>query len=1086
MKNFVFIPVLLTMLTLQCKYIAVADSINQDFFERVIKVKGDFYYPPYEFINEYGEPDGFNVELFKLIANDLGLKYELSLNPWVQVRKELEEGKIDMVMGLMVSEERSGKIIFGLPHSMMTHGLFTHKSSDIRTFDDIRGRMVVVQNGDLMHDFLLKNHYTEQLATVSTQLEAIKLVDEGYYDAAIIGNFQGSHLIRKQKLHNVVLRTSNIKPNPYAMAVSKGNEQLLMLLDKGLLNLKESGEYDRLNNKWFGVYERRDIMDRILPYLLSAVFLIFLLLIFILMLRFRVSKVTSSLSESEEKYRLLIQNMTDLIVKFDKSGSFLYASPSFCRYFGKSEEELLHHKFISYVHEDDQDSFKDEIKKLSDEPHHIVYEQRIQVLNELQWLSWSFSAVLDENNIVKEVIGIGQDITVRKIAEEALVNSENRFRLLLENVSNISVQGYGPDGIVRYWNEASEKLYGFKREETVGKSLLDLIIPEEIESEVSKMIAMMLETGKGIPAEEFKLKHKDGSYVNVLSNHTVIDVPGKGRELFCIDLDLSDLKRAEQIQSVLFNITNAISINNNLKELIDTIQSELSSLMECTNIFIAFYNEKTGMLSIQSESESAKSVPLWSVKNSLTGIVVKEKRSLLINNDEFNKWVQKGKVKLIGLPFAIWLGVPLFDEDNVIGAIVVQSYDNPKAYDQHSVEIMEFVSKQISQVIQRQKALIELLQAKNKAEESDKLKTSFLNNLSHEIRTPLNGIVGFSDLICDSNCDEDERKTYSDIILDNSRALTEIINNIVVMAAIEANQEILNESAVSLQGFFDPLLAEFHEKANKKSLNFRIEENLNSFKDSVLLDKNKLLFILRHLLDNAVKFTKSGGVTFKSNLNDNYLELTVIDTGIGIDRAYQSKIFERFTKVEADTKALYRGNGLGLSIAKAYAELMGGKLWVESSPGKGSIFNFSVRLNKIENENPVSVMKVSNLSKKKICLLIVEDEDSNMQFLKSIARTQSYEIITAEDGQKAVELFKENKNIDLVLMDIQLPILNGFEATKQIKLLRAEVPVIAVTAYALVGDREKAIEAGCDDYLAKPFLKSDLIGLIEKYLSKRI
>jgi PAS domain S-box-containing protein len=1086
MKNIVFITVLLTILTLQCKYIVVADSINQDFFERVIKVKGDFFYPPYEFINESGEPDGFNVELFKLIANDLGLKYELSLNPWVHVRKELELGEIDMVLGLMVSEERTEKIIFGVPHSMMTHGLFTHKSSDIRIFDDIRGKMVVVQNGDLMHDFLLKNHYTDQLATVTTQLEALKLINEGYYDAAIIGNFQGSHLIRKLRLHNVVLRTSNIKPNPYAMAVSKGNEQLLMLLDKGLFNLKESGEYDRLYNKWFGVYERRDILERILPYLLSAVFLIFLLLIFILMLRFRVSKVTSSLSESEEKYRLLIQNMTDLIVKFDTSGRFLYASPSFCKYFGKSEEELLHHKFISYVHVDDQDSFKDEIKKLSDEPHHIVYEQRIHVLNELQWLSWSFSAVLDENNIVKEVIGIGQDITVRKIAEEALVNSENRFRLLLENVSNISVQGYGPDGIVRYWNEASEKLYGFKREETVGKSLLDLIIPEEIESEVSKMIAMMLETGKGIPAEEFKLKHKDGSYVNVLSNHTVIDVPGKGRELFCIDLDLSDLKRAEQIQSVLFNITNAISINNNLKELIDTIQSELSSLMECTNIFIAFYNEKTGMLSIQSESESAKSVPVWPVEKSLTGIVVKEKRSLLINNDEFNKWVQKGKVKLIGLPFAIWLGVPLFDEDNVIGAIVVQSYDNPKAYDQHSVEIMEFVSKQISQVIQRQKALIELLEAKNRAEESDKLKTSFLNNLSHEIRTPLNGIVGFSDLICDSNCDVDERKTYSDIILDNSRALTEIINNIVIMAAIEANQEILNEKAVSLQGFFDPLLAEFNEKANRKNLHFRIEDNLNSFKDSVLLDKNKLLFILRHLLDNAVKFTKSGGVTFKCNLSDNYLELTVIDTGIGIERAHQSIIFERFTKVETDTKALYRGNGLGLSIAKAYVEMMGGKLSVESSPGKGSIFSFSVRLNKIENEIPVSVMKVANLSKKKICLLIVEDEDSNMQFLKSIARTQSYEIITAEDGQQAVELFKENENVDLVLMDIQLPVLNGFEATKQIKLLRAEVPVIAVTAYALVGDREKAIEAGCDDYLAKPFLKSDLIGLIEKYLSKRI
>lgn len=1074
------------MLTLQCKFIAAADSINQDFSQRVIKVKGDFYYPPYEFINDYGEPDGFNVELFKLIANDLGLKYELSLNPWVQVRKELEEGEIDMVLGLMVSEERSEKIIFGVPHSLMTHGLFTHKSSDIRTFDDIRGRMVVVQNGDLMHDFLLKNHYTDQLATVTTQLEALRLINDGYYDATIIGNFQGSHLIRKLRLNNLVLRTSNIKPNHYAMAVSKGNEQLLMLLDKGLLNLKESGEYDRLYNKWFGVYERRDVLNRIMPYILSTVFLVFLLLLFILVLRFRVSKVTSSLSESEEKYRLLIQNMTDLIVKFDMSGRFLYASPSFCAYFGKSEDELLNHKFTTYMHEDDQDSFADKIKKLSDEPHHLVIEQRIQLLNELKWLSWSYSAVLDENHIVVEIIGIGQDITVRKIAEEALATSENRFRLLLDTVSNISVQGYGPDGIVRYWNVASEKLYGYSREEAIGKNLIDLIIPEEMISEVKKAINKMLSTRVVIPYEELQLKRKDGSLVNVFSNHTLIDLPGKGIELFCIDLDLSDLKRAEQLQKMLYNITNAVSINNNLKELVDKIQAELNALMDCTSMFFAFYNDKTGMLSVLNENDIHENIPIWPAKKSLTGLVIEEKKSLLIDKEKFNQWVEKGKVELIGKPSAIWLGVPLFDEDKVIGAIVVQSYDNPKAFDEHSVEIMEFVSKQISQVIKRQKALIELLKAKNRAEESDKLKTSFLNNLSHEIRTPLNGIVGFSDLICDSNCDEDERKAYSDIILDNSRALTEIINNIIVMAAIEANQEILNEKAVSMQGFFDPLLAEFHEKAKRKNLNFRIENNLNAFKDSVLLDKNKLLFILRHLLDNAVKFTKSGGVTFKYNINNNCLELTVIDTGIGIERAHQNVIFERFTKIETDTKALYRGNGLGLSIAKAYAEMMGGKLSVESSPGKGSIFNFSVRLNKIENENPVSTMKVSTPSKKKICLLIVEDEDSNMQFLKSIARTQAYEIITAKDGQNAVELFKENKNIDLVLMDIQLPLLNGFEATKQIKMLRAEVPVIAVTAYALVGDREKAIEAGCDDYLAKPFSKSDLIELIEKYLSKRI
>ncbi|MDO8896015.1 MAG: response regulator, partial [Bacteroidales bacterium] len=432
------------------------------------------------------------------------------------------------------------------------------------------------------------------------------------------------------------------------------------------------------------------------------------------------------------------------------------------------------------------------------------------------------------------------------------------------------------------------------------------------------------------------------------------------------------------------------------------------------------------------------------------------------------KWLEKGKIELIGTPSAIWLGVPLFDEEKVIGAIVVQSYDNPKAYDENSVEIMEFVSKQISQVIQRQKALIELLKAKNKAEESDRLKTSFLNNLSHEIRTPLNGIVGFSDLLCNTECDDEERKKFGGIILDNSFELTEIITNIVSMAAIEAKQVALNEDKVLISKLFDKLIADFQEKTLRKGLNFKVDDNLSSFENTVELDKDKVIYIAKILLDNAVKFTNKGGVTFKCKVVDNSLELAVIDTGIGIDRLNQSIIFERFTKIETDTTALYRGNGLGLSIAKAYTELMGGKLSVESSVGRGSIFKFSVKLKKIENIKQQTNMQVSDPSKKRIYLLIVEDEESNMQFLKSIVRGSDYKIYTATDGRHAVEVFRENVEINMVLMDIKLPVLNGLEATKQMKKLRPEVPVLAITAYALGGDREKALEAGCDDYLSKP------------------
>lgn len=306
-----------------------------------ILVRGDWYYPPYEFLNDKGEPDGFNVELFEALGRELGFNYSLELGPWSQVREELAKGEIDAILGLMVSPARAEQMDFGIPHSVMIHGIFTRKGDKVPSLAELAGKEIIVQKSDLMHEFLLETGLTDHVIAVSGQLEALTLLNQGHYDAAIVGSFQGSRLIREHQLENIELQTSNIEPRNYGMAVKKGDSELLALLNMGLYQLKASGEYDALYAKWFAVYEDRAIWKRYRPLLFTIFGFFIILAVFILLLRIQVRKTTRKLQESESRYRNVFQNKhTVMLLVEPDSGQIIDANPAAEHYYGWTQEEL--------------------------------------------------------------------------------------------------------------------------------------------------------------------------------------------------------------------------------------------------------------------------------------------------------------------------------------------------------------------------------------------------------------------------------------------------------------------------------------------------------------------------------------------------------------------------------------------------------------------------------------------------------------------------------------------------------------------------------------------------------------------------
>ncbi|MDP3680578.1 MAG: response regulator [Flavobacterium sp.] len=374
--------------------------------------------------------------------------------------------------------------------------------------------------------------------------------------------------------------------------------------------------------------------------------------------------------------------------------------------------------------------------------------------------------------------------------------------------------------------------------------------------------------------------------------------------------------------------------------------------------------------------------------------------------------------------------------------------------------------------------------SKQKAEESDTLKSSFLANLSHEIRTPMNAIMGFSDLLHDAKLEEEERLEYLKIIKNSGGNLVSIIEDLIEMSKIDARQIIPNYKGLDIEKCITELYDSIKVTIPKdKEIQFYILENPEKLQGDILTDETKLKQIIVNLITNALKFTDRGFVAFGYSINKEkeVLEFKIEDSGMGISESYLKVIFDRFRRIEGDGSVELSGLGLGLSITKAYVEMLGGEIKVKSTIGQGSVFSFSIPLKFDRTVKAIKPKKVKSFYRNydNEIILVAEDDTINFLLLRKIIESKNHTVLRAKNGQEAVDICTENPNITLVFMDIKMPILDGYQAFEKIKVIKPELPVVAQTAYSSFEDREKMMQFGFTDCITKPLDKEKVFELLD-------
>jgi signal transduction histidine kinase/ActR/RegA family two-component response regulator len=395
----------------------------------------------------------------------------------------------------------------------------------------------------------------------------------------------------------------------------------------------------------------------------------------------------------------------------------------------------------------------------------------------------------------------------------------------------------------------------------------------------------------------------------------------------------------------------------------------------------------------------------------------------------------------------------------------------------------EFCLLTLTDITERKLAETNLLQAKEHAEESDHLKTAFLQNMSHEIRTPMNAICGFSKMLNKPELSDEKRKSFISIIINSTNQLLSIVTDILTISSVDTKQEKVNIQKVCINSNIVDLLAIFKTQAQNQNISLYAKQQLTDRQSEIFTDNTKITQILSNLITNALKFTHEGFIEFGYNLKGEFIEFYVKDSGIGIKTEMQEKIFERFRQANENINKKYGGTGLGLAISKAFTELLGGKIWVQSELDKGSTFYFTIPYKPVHEIDKTNSPTEQNENFPTV--LVAEDEECNFLLIEELLCDMDLKLIHAKDGKETVEICRTNPKIDLVLMDIKMPIMSGHEAAKLIKEFRPDLAIIAQSAYGLEQEIEK-YSGIFDDYVTKPIDENELQQKIMKYINNQV
>ncbi len=775
--------------------------------------------------------------------------------------------------------------------------------------------------------------------------------------------------------------------------------------------------------------------------------------------------------EYEKKFIQIAENI-DEVFWLRTNGEMHYISPSFERIWGIPCEAVYEnpHLFTEKIHPDDRPVVQEIFNSTEFQDKGIFnYEYRIlRDDNEVRWIDVKTFPILDDSGQIIKRVGIAADNTEKYESFQKLIQAKERYENFISRVSegvyrfeldepmpvNLPIEAQidfiKNHSFIAECNTAFMKMYGIKEpKDIIGKSQLELH-GGSTNLKNREAIRIFIESGYRSENNETEEADENGeiryylnSSIGIVKDEHLIRQWGTQR-------DVTALKKSEQ---ELIKLSSAVE------------QSPVSIVITDLDGKIEYVNQKFTEVTGYSFEEAIGNNPR----------ILKSGDKPKEEYQELWETIKSGKS---------WTGEfhnkrkngELFWESALISPIV-DKFGNIRYFLATKEDITE-----------KKEMINDLVIAKDRAEESDRLKSAFLANMSHEIRTPMNGILGFSGLLKDPGLTGEKQQKYIKIIEKSGERMLNIIQEIMDISKIESGQMDVNYKETNINKLIESIFNLEKLNADVKGINLSFKNSLPAKETIIKTDSEKLYSILTNLIKNSIKYTDNGSVEFGFKNLGKALEFYVKDTGIGIPSARQEAIFERFVQADIPDIQARQGAGLGLAIAKSFVEMLGGKIWVESEEGKGSTFYFTIKYNSVSESNTITksdeqLLKEDNTSGK-FKVLVVDDDEVSRELISIMLEKLAKEIIEAGSGLEAVEVCQNNADIDLILMDIKMPDLNGYEATRQIRQFNKDVVIIAQTAYALIGDKEKAIKTGCNDYITKPLNTSEMEALIKKYLNK--
>lgn len=754
--------------------------------------------------------------------------------------------------------------------------------------------------------------------------------------------------------------------------------------------------------------------------------------------RMELIKLNDTLRESEETYRMLYENLNDAVFTSEMNddgtiGKYIHVNDIACSRLGYTREELLTMGPFDINSENTKNLLASRAQ---------LFLNKKQVVYESEYLTKEGKIIPVEvstntaNFKGKTLVHyIARDITERKKAEEELRKREAIIRTAVENLPVIFYV-IDENGIFQLSIGAGLKSLGLQPNQVVGLSAFDIYkdYPEIIDS-VQKA-----------------LRHEMASFESHVNNayhfNFLTPIPELG--IFGVAMDITELKDTfMKLEQSRKDYLKLFEDHLAVKFLIDPSNGQIIDSNHAAEQYYGWSREVLRTMNISQ----INTISFGEIEEAIEKALVNKKMYF-----EFKHRLANGNIRDV----EVFTSKINFNDREVLHSIVHDITD-------------------------RKKAEAELVVAKEKAEESDRLKTAFLQNMSHEIRTPMNAIMGFSELLLDCADDKEKLKNYTEIINIRCNDLLDIINDILDISKIESGQLPVNIGETNLNNLFTELSSffkEYQSRLNKQHIGFSLQAFRNPENNLIFTDPVKLKQIFINLISNAFKFTDKGKIDGGCYLDEsNNLVFFVTDTGTGIPADKHQFIFDRFTQIYHEGKKNIGGTGLGLPIVKALVNMLGGTISIESEPGKGSTFSFKIPYQPVtvlniyhEEDGPRQAINFSGKS-----VLVVEDDPYNAEYIKEALIGTGLTIFQAENGEDAVKK-AHSKMIDLVLMDIRLPGISGYEAIDLIKEKKPKLKIIAQTAFASQDEQQKAIKMGCVDYLSKPLKRDVLLNVIKKHL----